>query len=92
MEKGVRIGDRVKVNGKLGLVYEVLGNEVHVKFDGDGTYVRVFYSSVEPELINSSWKSTCPFCKSLALEVKSEKAYGADKVYQCEKCTKRFSQ
>jgi transposase-like protein len=89
MEKSMRIGDRVSYSGKLGTILEVIEDTIYVVFD-DGNKSFLQESQVSPYLQDTRMKS-CPFCKGESRVVKQEKAYEGDEVYQCNKCSQRFS-
>lgn len=80
-----QIGQPVKIDGKLGTIINI-SDKIQVKFS-DGT--MSFYDSVDAFLIDTRLK-TCPYCKEGAVEVKDEEQR-VDKVYQCMKCSQRFT-
>jgi len=58
--------------------------------DGTGEWVPT--SELKPLASDTTLKDvSCPFCKGIALAVKSEKSYGGEQAFQCVKCSQRFA-
>ena len=86
-----KIGQAVNSSGKEGVIVERVGPMAHVKFR-DGSFSWMPIDELEGLFSETYQKSiSCPSCKGSSIEVKSEKAYGSETIYQCMKCSSRFS-
>jgi ribosomal protein L37AE/L43A len=87
-----RIDSVVLYSGKEGVVIERLSNMLKIRFE-DGEYAWASIDEVQEVLQDSRLKSMgCPSCKSFECkEVMEEKAYGGDTIFQCMKCSDRFT-
>ena len=91
IEKSVRIGDRVTHQNKLGTVLDRMGDVVYVVFD-DGEKAFLETTLLDSYMQDTRLKdSICPFCKGYGVLVSQEKSYGGAEVFQCTKCSQKYS-